>query len=646
MKKIAFIPGAFRPFGSHHMKMVEHYSKMCDEVIIIVSNPQCEESSRLTNVGKSISPEDAAQIISLCLSDSDIRNVKCEISRYDNPIRTALYDISKLKDCEIILGVSTKDDDLKRYDWIEKDYFKNNNVSIISPEKTAFSSIDSNGIEISASDIRNHIDDCEMLKSYLPVQIEDETFKKIYDILNSKKCEKNNTDDEYIYNSQIFEQLIDDEKISHQKLFFEGFNKKRPDSSLHYKDKFGFKSYYIMDNENKYHISITRDFNDRFRLYDSDGKELFRCECTDNTVEMIENGEKFADSLKFVISESADVDGIDKNDIVIDLDEEETEYSEIQMDDETLNNTKCSIIAYNTHILEDNDDVVYNPKTNPEKAVDILFEFDSGNKVEIYLDTNSCEWDSRVNDSNKLTPDQMGQFFNTDLSKNISSKILQMWPEEDPFFKDLIQAVKQKKINCEPCGVMTEDGEFRKGNIDINKSRQKNAAGRQERTRSGRKIVSFSDFGVKHTDEEGYYCWPEKDKEFKWSQWADWKKNHVLCRIRFKHNSYLYGCSLSMFEEDNENRGFRSYNLDLEPKLQYCTPMETQEMMNLSIVRRFLKNCLKRLNRFMSMSDEEIYEKINKPEKCTIDDIRKTKHVVKNTMKAIRERRADTYIYT
>jgi hypothetical protein len=110
--------------------------------------------------------------------------------------------------------------------------------------------------------------------------------------------------------------LIDDEKISHQKLFFEGFNKKRPDSSLHYKDKFGFKSYYIIDNENKYHISITRDFNDRFRLYDSDGKELFRCECTDNTAEMIENGKKFADSLNFVISESVDVDGIDKNDII------------------------------------------------------------------------------------------------------------------------------------------------------------------------------------------------------------------------------------------------------------------------------------------------------------------------------------------
>jgi hypothetical protein len=46
------------------------------------------------------------------------------------------------------------------------------------------------------------------------------------------------------------------------------------------------------------------------------------------------------------------------------------------------------------------------------------------------------------------------------------------------------------------------------------------------------------------------------------------------------------------------------------------------------------------------MSDQEIYDKINAPEKCTLADIRKTKHVIKNTMKAIREYRHDTYIYT
>ena len=45
------------------------------------------------------------------------------------------------------------------------------------------------------------------------------------------------------------------------------------------------------------------------------------------------------------------------------------------------------------------------------------------------------------------------------------------------------------------------------------------------------------------------------------------------------------------------------------------------------------------------MSDEEIFNKIGSPDRCSIEDIRKTKHVVKNTMKAIRERRADTFIY-
>ena len=83
----------------------------------------------------------------------------------------------------------------------------------------------------------------------------------------------------------------------------------------------------------------------------------------------------------------------------------------------------------------------------------------------------------------------------------------------------------------------------------------------------------------------------------------------------------------------------------MEPKLQYCTPIETKQMLNLTLIKKFLRNTLKRLNKFMSMSDEEIFNKIGSPDRCSIEDIRKTKHVVKNTMKAIRERRADTFIY-
>lgn len=63
-----------------------------------------------------------------------------------------------------------------------------------------------------------------------------------------------------------------------------------------------------------------------------------------------------------------------------------------------------------------------------------------------------------------------------------------------------MDAVRHKRINCDPCGLMTEDGEFRKGNIDKSKSRGKNAAGEQIYTNSGRKIVTFTDFGVKHSD--------------------------------------------------------------------------------------------------------------------------------------------------
>ena len=329
------------------------------------------------------------------------------------------------------------------------------------------------------------------------------------------------------------------------------------------------------------------------------------------------------------------------------MDEEQTKYSDLTLTDEKLDTANCHIIAYNTHIMEgDGDEGVYNPKNNPDKAVDVVFEFEDGNKVEIFLDPETKEWDSLVNSDGKLTPDQMGQYFSTGFSHKVDDRLRQMWPESDPYFAELLDAVQNKKVNCEPLGMMTEDGEFRKGNIDKEKSREKNAAGKQVYTNSGRKIVSFSDFGVKHTEDEAYFAWPEKNKEFKWSQWADWNKIRPVLRMRFKHLSYTYGLSLSPIAIDDKNRGFRSYNLDLEPKLQYCTPIETQQMMDLTIVQKFLRNAYKRLNRFVSIPDEELFQKINAPDRCTLDDIRKTKHVIRNTMKAVKDRRADTYIYT
>ena len=218
INKIAFIPGAFRPFGNHHMKMAKHYSDMCDEVVLVVSNPGKEESKRLTSNNSQISPEDAKSIIELCLHDSGISNITCQVSDDPNPIRTILRDISKLKDCSVVLGVSSKDDDQKRYDSIDQGYFKDNNVTIIPPKETVFSPVTDDGMEISASDIRNHISDKEMLKSYLPVYIEDDTFNKIYDILNGKSKGRLDSEEETRLGSQIFQNLLEDEKTLNESM--------------------------------------------------------------------------------------------------------------------------------------------------------------------------------------------------------------------------------------------------------------------------------------------------------------------------------------------------------------------------------------------------------------------------------------------
>ena len=320
-----------------------------------------------------------------------------------------------------------------------------------------------------------------------------------------------------------------------------------------------------------------------------------------------------------------------------------------------INKSSCHLIAYNVHVNEDDDSEAYNPKKNPDKAVDIEMEYPEKNlKIEIFLDTPSLEWDSFINGKNKLSPEQMEQFFKTKFYHRLYDKLVKIWPSSDKLFGNLLEAIKTKKYKIdgfvsEDFGEIEEDSNvFRKGNIDKNKSRQKNASGEQTHSRSGRKYITPSDFDVKHDENERYYCWPDKrgKGEFKWSNWADYKKIKPVARMRFKLGQFVYGLSFSPIVEDDENRGAKCYNLDILPHLQYITPEETSEMMKLTIVQKFLRHAATRINRYISLSDEEIMEKIGRPDKCTIDDVRKTKHVLKNTLKAIKNGRHDTYVYT
>ena len=266
------------------------------------------------------------------------------------------------------------------------------------------------------------------------------------------------------------------------------------------------------------------------------------------------------------------LNGQERKDVLEDLEPRDiTESIHLDITDDVIDESDCRLIAYNVHVNEDDDSEAYNPKKNPDKAVDIEMNYPEKNlRIEIFLDTPSLEWDSFINGKNKLSPEQMEQFFNTSFYHRLYDKLVKIWPSSDKLFGNLLEAIKNKKYSIDGTSgrdKIDEDGEFRKGNIDPAKSRQKNASGDQKYTRSGRKIVTFSDFGVKHTEDEAYFSWPEKGKEFKWSQWADWKKIHPLLRMRFQHNDYLYGLSLSPFTDTSKNRGWRSYNLDLTPAL-------------------------------------------------------------------------------
>lgn len=83
-----------------------------------------------------------------------------------------------------------------------------------------------------------------------------------------------------------------------------------------------------------------------------------------------------------------------------------TESIHFDVNDENIDRSNCSLIAYNIHVDEDDNIESYNPKKNPDKAIDILLEYPEMNlKIEIYLNTLTKEWDSLINDEFRLSPE-------------------------------------------------------------------------------------------------------------------------------------------------------------------------------------------------------------------------------------------------
>ena len=59
-----------------------------------------------------------------------------------------------------------------------------------------------------------------------------------------------------------------------------------------------------------------------------------------------------------------------------------------------------------------------------------------------------------------------------------------------------------------------------------------------------------------------------------------------------------------------------------------------------------MKQCIKRVKSFIDQDPEEIYKKIDKPERLTVKEIEKTIRVIRHVLKSVfKEQQADDYKY-
>ena len=186
-----------------------------------------------------------------------------------------------------------------------------------------------------------------------------------------------------------------------------------------------------------------------------------------------------------------------------------------------------------------------------------------------------------------------------------------IWPLSDTFHKELYDGISNKQL------WLSYDPNLAEAADDEDPERPKFSA-------SGRKIMNFVDSGVSSKDAV-FYCWPDLNKVYNWSTWKDWKKIRPLCRMRFKYkNDHEYTLTLSTVGEDYKNRGFRGIDITEQPPVQWLSKVENEDVMKLSLVNKFIRHCIKKIETHLALDPVEIYSKINNPDKITVEEIRNT----------------------
>lgn len=182
---VALVGGAFKPPTIGHFDMVQKYLDKADKVIVLISDPKSVKSERKTKSGKTITAEMSKKIWDIIVDRYNLKDrVEIVISPQPSPI-TAAYDYVDgiLKNANVIFGVSKKGDDYKRYLNAPKYFEDRDDITILDPKEYAVEPFELNGQPVSATTVRQNIDNPELVKQYFPRKLTDGDIREIVGIL-------------------------------------------------------------------------------------------------------------------------------------------------------------------------------------------------------------------------------------------------------------------------------------------------------------------------------------------------------------------------------------------------------------------------------------------------------------------------------
>ncbi len=188
-RRVAIVPGAFKPPHRGHLEMVEHYADLADEVVILVS-----PLPRKTPSGVGIGFEISKAIWDVYLRDAGLSDrVRVIKSPVNSPVSATYQFVANENDDPdlaqpgdlVIPGCSTKGGDEARFKANFEKYAREG-VGIADPIMCAFIAT---GEALSARDFRAALDNARGgLKAFVPPKTDP---KDILSILNVKPAEIN-----------------------------------------------------------------------------------------------------------------------------------------------------------------------------------------------------------------------------------------------------------------------------------------------------------------------------------------------------------------------------------------------------------------------------------------------------------------------